>query len=101
MTAPEEELMNYLEKNPYYFDLTRDSTTMKLLSNLYKGGKTLQEISQEFRIPEKQLQSHFLRLMQHGVISKTQAGHRIIYHLDFEGKKFMDLYKKSRGELVQ
>jgi len=93
----EEELMSFLESNPYYFDLTRDSVVLRVVVSLKDGGKSVRQIAAAFKLEEPKLFLKLEDLVSHGVLDKTSASGAIVFFLSFEGERFVELYEKARG----
>ena len=93
-----EDLMAYLQDHPEYFYLIRDKQLIALIRFLSSGGKTFEEIVEEFGFQSKRAKLMLDDLKKKRVITTmvTQAGQ--VYILDFNGQKILDLLEKAKKE---
>ena len=94
--SAEEELMNFLQGNPYYFDLTRDASMLKVVVSLKEGGKSASDLAQRFNLDENRLFVKLEDMVEHGLLDKQSIGNQMLFFLSFDGKNFIELYERAR-----
>ena len=95
MTATED-LMAFLSKNPYYFDLTRDKAIMKIMKELEVCGKSATQLAQDHGIEHDKLSKKLDELVGQAVLDRAQEGSHWMYFLSFKAKKFIGLYYAAK-----
>lgn len=97
MTATEE-FMAFLGNRPYLFYLIRDKSMMKIIKELDKGGKTTDELVEKFKLSPEDIRKKLDNLVKRKTLGRIQERDDFLYYLDLEGRKMLELYKKSKEE---
>ena len=63
-----------------------------------EGGKSATELSQKLNVEYQSLKDVMEELVKYNILDKMQEGDHWIYFLDFEGRQFLELYKKAKQE---
>jgi predicted transcriptional regulator len=94
----EEEFMAFLQKNPHLYELIRNRELFRIVKILQYGGKTARELAILYNLDENKLKESLDALVALGAIGKTKSGETETYYLNFDGKKLIELHKKTKKE---
>ena len=93
-----EDLMAYLEEHPEYFYLARDKQAVSIMRFLSEGGKSFDDLTDEFNLQKSKLKTILDDLKKKKVLTTMMTGAGELYILDFNGQKILDLLEKAKEE---
>ncbi len=94
-----EELMHFVEKHPICYYIMRSAIFIQVLKSL-QNTKDLIRLRMAFPHVEMQDLEQILELLlKAGVISHFRAGSKDFYYTNQVGKKFLELYEKTKTKL--
>ncbi len=94
----QEEFMAFLQQKPHLFELIRNRELFSAVKLLEYGGKSAKELSVLYNLDEAKLVKSLDALVELGTLGKTKSDKEPLYYLDFDGKRLIELYKKTKKE---
>ncbi len=93
--SPEDKWILFLERNPSFFKLSKDSFSLNVLEKVGAGSKSTTGLKKFFPgISERKLRISLNRLIEYNVIASVMLGSKNFYIITDNGKKLLSEYKK-------
>ena len=92
---PEDNWILFLERNPSFFKLSKDSFSLEVLEKVGLGSKSMVGLKKLF--PEtsvKKIRRSLKKLIEHKVIASVKLDSKDFYVITGDGKKLFSAYKK-------
>ena len=93
--GPEDDWILFLERNPSFFKLSKDSFSLEILEKVGSGSKSIVGLKKFFPgISERKIRLSLKKLIEHKVIASVKLDSKNFYVITGNGKKLLSAYKK-------
>ena len=92
---PEDDWILFLEQNPSFFKLSKDSFSLEVLEKVGSGSKSMAGLKKLFSgTSERKIMFSLKKLIEHKVIASVKFDSKDFYAITGDGKKLLSAYKK-------
>ena len=92
---PEDAWILFIERNPSFFKLSKDSFSLEVLGKLGSGSKSIAVLKKLFPgTSERKIRLSLKKLAEHKVIASVKLSAKDFYVITKRGKKLLSAYKK-------
>ena len=93
--GPEDDWILFIERNPSFFKLSKDSFSLNVLEKVGAGSKSMVSLKKLFPgTSERKLRLSLKKLIEYKVIASIRLGTKDFYAITENGKKLLPAYKK-------
>jgi len=99
-TTQEKEFIRYIEDHPEYYPVTQADIYLKILKNLKKAAKTLDELNSGFPVISREdLELIILSLVRLRLLDRLKTATKLMYYVTEEGKGLIAEVDKIKSAL--
>ena len=92
---PEDNWILFLERNPSFFKLSKDSFSLEVLEKVGSGSKSMVGLKKLFSgTSERKIRLSLKKLIKYKVIASVKLDSKDFYVITGNGKKLLSEYKK-------